>query len=155
MSTTTDLDSLISYFFVRSGSSSAVRKDLDGNVSTEEQESNIDLDIKLQPSAQTIRITINLSLEDAYAQYRTIVLGEWTSENEDAFRTAIAENEPALEEMIMTILAPQVLSVAQAKILDLARSIDCPASVFPYSLIQDIRAARPKSNSKDEVNGSR
>lgn len=142
MRTVQGLESKISKFTVRVGANTAQRHDLDGAEAPEVEKPTFELDIHLKPSGHAIRVDIDMRVEDEYARYRTVVSGQWLSEDDSAFDTEIEPADPVLEELIMTTLAPQVLAVAQAKIIDLARGIECPPINFPYDLSVQIRNVR-------------
>lgn len=100
----------------------------------EEGEPAIDLEVEVSPSPDVIRIDVTLTYEDAHASYVVVVSGQWSSEDQGDFEAAIISEDPALEELIKTVLAPQIVPVAQARILELSRGIDCPFTSFPYAV---------------------
>lgn len=155
INTLPDLESKISKFTVRVGANTAQRLDLESAEAPEDDAPEIEkptfnLDIHLKPNSHAIRVDVDLRVEDEYARYRTVVSGQWFSEDESAFEALIEPADPVLDELIMTTLAPQILAVAQAKITDLSRGIECPPVLFPYNLSVELRKLRTQAKGAPE-----
>lgn len=143
MSDLRDFESKIAQFVLRTGAYSVERLDLSDDHIPDNTDSKYNIDMKLQTAANALRVDVELTASDENATYRAIMSGQWFSEEDDAFSQATFEENAVLEELMMSILAPQVLSAAQAKIADLARSVDCPPFTLPYNLYTQLRDVRP------------
>lgn len=145
MSDLQKLEEKIAQFILRTGVSSVERKDLGGDVAAEREFPKFDIDLKVQTALNALRVDVDLSIEDEHATYRAVISGQWFSEHEDAFKEALEKDNPALEELMMTVLAPQAIAATQSKLMDLARSVDCPPVPLPYDIYRQIRDSRPRS----------
>lgn len=140
-----ELESKIAQYVLRTGACSVERKDLESDKSSEPTAPQFGIDMKLQTAANALRVDVDLSVDDEHARYQTVMSGQWISEEDDAFSRTINDQDPLLEELMMTVLAPQVLSAAQAKVADLARMVDCPPVALAYNIYSDVRSSRPQS----------
>lgn len=144
MATVEELEAKITQFSVRTGAISAERRDIGGRVPELQQELVVDLEITPQYLPHVIRLDVALKVEDTHATYRVLISAQWISEDQTAFDKAVESRDPVLEELVASRLAPQALTAAQVKVMEISRAVDCRLVGFPYEMNRSIRESLSK-----------
>ncbi|MDO4610960.1 hypothetical protein [Corynebacterium sp.] len=145
MPTIDALTEQIEHFSIRLGSVRATRKDLDGDYVPDDEQPRFEIRFTVNSTTGGIRITIDMTAEDAFAHYGVIYACEWTPPDGQAL--TYPDGEEAASRAVLTAFGPKILGVAESKISELARSIDCPPFCFPQQLDREFVEATPDGDS--------
>lgn len=142
MTSSSDIEVQIDQFSVRTGRIVADRKDLGDKFEPQDGPPRFDVHLGVFPGPDALRVNLNLTVDDVYARYDVVFAGEWIPAEDETM--TYPDGDASAHKLALNSFATKVLAIAEAKVAELSRVIDCPPVNFPHQLDVKLSTAEPE-----------
>lgn len=147
MTSSSDIEVQIDQFSVRTGRILADRKDLGDDFEAQDAPPRFDVHFGVFPGPDALRVNLNLAVDDVYARYDVVFAGEWLPAEDETM--TYPDGDAIAQKFAVNNFATKILAIAEAKVAELSRVIDCPPVRFPHQLDVKLSTAEPDAYRPD------